>query len=289
MKVSLALGGIIIILASAMAATGVFGWAGIASNLIVMEVVPFLILAVGADNVFILVMDIQREEVEEGDTTTDIIARVLGRGGPSMLLCALTEATVFFVGSISDMPAVKVFALNAGLAIVFNFILQVTAFLAVVKLDMDRQAAGRWDLLYCIKSKTEEKVKHSVSIIDTFFREYYTPFLMNDLVGFVVVCLFSFLLGGSIYAISVATVGLDQNLSVPKSSYVATYFDFMETYFMVGVPVYFVLEGKFKYDQEPYRNLVCGSAGCDLYSLAEQISRAAEQPERWVPLTYCCR
>jgi predicted RND superfamily exporter protein len=62
MKVSLATGGIIIILASALAATGVFGWARVASNLIVMEVVPFLILAVGADNVFILVMDIQREE-----------------------------------------------------------------------------------------------------------------------------------------------------------------------------------------------------------------------------------
>ena len=72
MKISLATGGIIIILASglfeifilfykkiALAATGVFGWAGIASNLIVMEVVPFLILAVGADNVFILVMDVQ--------------------------------------------------------------------------------------------------------------------------------------------------------------------------------------------------------------------------------------
>ena len=55
---------------------------------------------------------------------------------------------------VSDMPAVKVFAYNAGLAIVFNFILQVTAFLAVVKLDMDRQKAGRWDLIYCVKKKS---------------------------------------------------------------------------------------------------------------------------------------
>ena len=65
-----------------------------------MEVVPFLILAVGADNVFILVMDIQREKPSPQDTNTDIIARVLGRGGPSMLLCALTEATVFFMGAV---------------------------------------------------------------------------------------------------------------------------------------------------------------------------------------------
>jgi predicted RND superfamily exporter protein len=104
-----------------------------------MEVVPFLILAIGADNVFILVMDIQREDRKPEESTNDVIARVLGRGGPSMLLCALTESTVFFIGSLTDMPAVRVFAINAGLAIVFNFILQITAFLALVKLDMDRQ------------------------------------------------------------------------------------------------------------------------------------------------------
>ena len=133
MKITLAVGGILMILLSALAATGVFGWAQVASNLIVMEVVPFLLLAIGADNVFILVMDIQREKRNEGDTNADLIARVLSRGGPSMLLCALTESTVFFIGSISDMPAVKVFALNAALAILFNFILQVTAFLALIK------------------------------------------------------------------------------------------------------------------------------------------------------------
>ena len=205
---------------------------------------------------------------------------MLGRGGPSMLLCASTEATVFFIGSLSGMPAVKVFAINAGLAIIFNFLLQITAFLALVKLDMDRQEANRWDLFICIKSKTEEVKIKAISVIDIFFRDYYTPFLMNDLVGFLVICCFSVLLGGSIYAISIATVGLDQNLSVPKSSYVAKYFDYMETYFMVGVPVYFVLEGKFNYEDPRYRDLICGSAGCDLYSLAEQISRASLQTDQ---------
>ena len=91
-----------------------------------------MLLAVGADNVFILVMDIQRENTE-GKSVDDVIAKVLGKGGPSMMLCALTEMTVFLIGSMSEMPAVKVFALNAGLAILFNFVLQLTGFLAVEK------------------------------------------------------------------------------------------------------------------------------------------------------------
>ena len=164
MKVSLAFGGIVMILISALAATGVFGWAGVASNLIVMEVVPFLLLAIGADNVFILVMDIQREKRKEGESVDHVISRVLAKSGPSMLLCALTESTVFFIGSITDMPAVKVFALNAALAIIFNFILQITAFLALIKLDLMRLEANRYDIIYCIKSPEPKPSENKVSI-----------------------------------------------------------------------------------------------------------------------------
>ena len=86
MKVSLAISGIIVILAFAFAATGIFGWLGVASNLIAVEVVPFLLLAIGADNVFILVMDIQREKRLERESLDDLIARVFAKAGPSMLL-----------------------------------------------------------------------------------------------------------------------------------------------------------------------------------------------------------
>ncbi|CBY14228.1 unnamed protein product [Oikopleura dioica] len=308
MKVSLAISGIIVILASAFAATGIFGWLGVASNLIVVEVVPFLLLAIGADNVFILVMDIQREKRLEGESLDDLIARVFAKAGPSMLLCAMTEATVFFMGSVIDMPAIKVFAINAGIAILFNFILQITAFLAIVKLDLARQGGNRWDVICCYKSSSE-KIKdeeEKESVIDIFFREYYTPVLMHDLVGFVVICAFSAMFGYSIYSISTAVVGLNQNLSVPADSYVAKYFDFMETYLMVGVPVYFILEGKYPFHKEDFSNLICGTSGCDLFSLSEQISRASLQPEKskiatqatiWVddykdwlkPSSSCCR
>ena len=68
-----------------------------------------------------------------------------------------------------------------------------------------------------MKSKAKKAPKVKTSMMDIFFRDYYTPFLMNDLVGFSVVVLFSALLGSSIYAISKANVGLDQNLSVRVS------------------------------------------------------------------------
>ena len=83
----------------------------------------------------------------------------------------------------------------------------------------------------------------------------------------------------SIYIISFADVGLDQNLSVSVNSYLYDYFQAMESFLNVGVPVYFVLEGPFPYHNEDARSLVCGSAGCDLFGLSEQISRASKQPQ----------
>ena len=59
------------------------------------------------------------------------------------------------------------------------------------KLDMDRHQANRWDVLF-VKS-TAPKPEPKVSFIDNFFRKYYAPFLMNDLIGFAIICRFKYI------------------------------------------------------------------------------------------------
>ena len=43
------------------------------------------------------------------------------------------------VGGLSGMPAVRSFSLLAGLALVFDFVLQMTAFVSLLGLDLRRQ------------------------------------------------------------------------------------------------------------------------------------------------------
>ena len=57
---TLGLGGIMIVLLSVAASIGVFGFAEVAATLIIFEIIPFLVLAVGVDNIFILVQKFQR-------------------------------------------------------------------------------------------------------------------------------------------------------------------------------------------------------------------------------------
>lgn len=58
-KVTLGLGGVAVVLGAVMAAMGLFAYVGVPSSLVVLQVVPFLVLAVGADNIFIFVLEYQ--------------------------------------------------------------------------------------------------------------------------------------------------------------------------------------------------------------------------------------
>lgn len=58
-KVILGLVGVVIVMLSVTASIGIFAFAGVPATLIIIEVVPFLVLAVGVDNIFILVQAYQ--------------------------------------------------------------------------------------------------------------------------------------------------------------------------------------------------------------------------------------
>lgn len=58
---ALGAGGVAIVAASVGGALGAVSWAGLWSTLIIMEVIPFLVLAVGVDNMFVLAHALGRQ------------------------------------------------------------------------------------------------------------------------------------------------------------------------------------------------------------------------------------
>lgn len=58
-KISLGISGIVIVLSSVSSSLGIFSYVGVPLTLIVIEVIPFLVLAVGVDNIFIMVQTLQ--------------------------------------------------------------------------------------------------------------------------------------------------------------------------------------------------------------------------------------
>ncbi|KAM7541010.1 hypothetical protein Aperf_G00000046447 [Anoplocephala perfoliata] len=356
-KISLSIGGVSIVLASVFSSIGLWSFVGVPATLIIIEVIPFLVLAVGVDNIFIMVQDFMMHEngeaVEEvdndyaeedddqdedghdfdGDRIDDLegttvgpcmggtcvgvktktqrrcklgdnynvkktcstvearIAKTMGRVGPSMLLTSLAESVAFFCGAMTDMPAVRVFALYAGVAIVINFFLQIFAFTALLTLDAKRMEANRLDLCCCVEmvllskslSDEEESGPESEGLgkrrkikrksdrrpwLYRFVAHVLAPFILSKWVRALLFILF---LGWICFCITIIPggiqIGLDQKLSMSLDSYVLEYFEALSSLLAVGPPVYFVVTEGHNFDSPRGQNQICSRPGCDPNSL----------------------
>jgi Niemann-Pick C1 protein len=66
-----------------------------------LQVIPFLVLAVGVDNIFILVHTYDGLDKREFSTVADGIGEALGRVGPSILLTSTSEIFCFLIGTLA--------------------------------------------------------------------------------------------------------------------------------------------------------------------------------------------
>lgn len=275
-KITLAIGGIVIVLVSVLCSLGVFGYLGVATTLLTVEVIPFLVLAVGVDNIFILVHTYNRLDKNEFSTVGDGVGEALGKVGPSILLTSASECFCFLIGALSDMPAVRTFALYATVALLIDFLFQITAFVALMALDQKRFESARLDLLCCFRNKNGSSKDASHGFLETLFEKYYTPFLMAKTTRLVVVLIFLVMGCCSLIVVPSIEVGLDQELSMPKDSHIVKYFKFMADLLSMGPPVYFVLEAGLNYQNSSDQNLICGGVLCDEDSLNIQLYIASK-------------
>ncbi|GLH02514.1 NPC intracellular cholesterol transporter 1 homolog 1b [Gryllus bimaculatus] len=303
-KLTLGFSGIVIVMLSVLTALGIFAYSGVATTLLVIEVIPFLVLAVGVDNIFIMVQTHQRESRRPDESYAQHVGRTLGKVGPSMLLTTLTESTCFFLGGLSDMPAVRVFSLYAGVALLIDFFLQITCFASLLALDTKRQEENRIDLFCCIQQSKDDDTESSEGFLYNFMKNVYAKFLMLWPVRWVVLVFFAFLLCGNIALIPHLEPGLDQKLSMPEDSYVLRYFEYMEDLLSMGPNVYFVVKNGLDFKNRRIQNIICGGQGCNSDSLSSQIYRASEVPDStyilrpasswlddyfdWISLATCC-
>ncbi|XP_033220867.1 NPC intracellular cholesterol transporter 1 [Belonocnema kinseyi] len=280
-KITLGLGGVIIVLASVICSVGLFGFIGVPATLIIIEVIPFLVLAVGVDNIFILVQTSQREGRRPNESIPEHIGRTLGQVGPSMLLTSVSESCCFFLGSLSDMPAVKAFALYAGMALLVDFLLQITCFVSLLALDTVRQNNNRLDVCCFIRGSKKDNGEEVVDgLLYKIFKVAYVPLLMKKWVRASVMVIFFGWLCASVAVVPHIEIGLDQELSMPEDSFVLKYFQYLNSYLSIGPPMYFVVKGGLNYSDTRAQNLVCSGQYCNQDSVTTQIFVASQQPNR---------
>jgi hypothetical protein len=74
----------------------------------VTQVLPFILLGVGVDDMFMLVQSLEEvDEVSPGLPIEDRFRQCLEKGGMSITVTSLTNATAFLFGSMTSIPAIR--------------------------------------------------------------------------------------------------------------------------------------------------------------------------------------
>lgn len=168
------------------------------------------------------------------------VAYAMKEIGPSIFAAAFCEALAFFIGMLTDVPALWSFCLVAGLSVIADFFLQITLFIAALTLDGKRIQNNRADILFCMKIKKVKQPRKEW--IRTLFEKFYVPFLFHPLTQIIV-----FLMAASLVIIGVFSCfklkpGLNSNVSLVEGSDTNSYFNTYFDYAAAGPPGYLVFK-----------------------------------------------
>lgn len=133
----------------------------------------------------------------------------------------------FMIGSNTSLPALSAFSIYAAIGILFDLLLQVTFFAAIMCIDARRQHRRAFDMICCAKSsgdpnpgcccgliKGRPKKRPSMRVMGWIGKQ-----MARTPVRWMIVAVWALLLGAGIYGTSQMRVEADVNNFIPEGSY----------------------------------------------------------------------
>jgi Niemann-Pick C1 protein len=246
-SILLSLCGLLYIGLSVFTTYSVCGLFNIKANLISLEVIPFLILAIGVDNMFLIFNSVLKVPSEDINIKIPVGLRSVGL---SILLSTFTQIATFMVGLYMDIPALRSFCAIAAIALFLNFMFQVTAFPALLALDLRRKKSGYLDLVPFVKAKGfSEEDKKAFILNDQktnwtyrMFKNCWTPCTTSLPCKIITVIISLTLLGLCIPALINIPLGLDQQNTTIRNDNLYNYFGDLKNYIEIGPQSYIILK-----------------------------------------------
>uniref|UniRef100_A0A3Q3FVG9 Patched 2 n=1 Tax=Labrus bergylta TaxID=56723 RepID=A0A3Q3FVG9_9LABR len=150
------LAGVLLVALSVAAGLGLCSLLGLSFNAATTQVLPFLALGIGVDDMFLLA-----HSFTEAGTNIPFKERTgdcLRRTGTSVALTSINNMIAFFMAALVPIPALRAFSLQAAIVVVFNFAMVLLIFPAILSLDLHRREDKRLDVLCCLYSPCADRV-----------------------------------------------------------------------------------------------------------------------------------
>ncbi|GLH15770.1 NPC intracellular cholesterol transporter 1 homolog 1b [Gryllus bimaculatus] len=141
-------------------------------------VLPFLLLGVGVDNIYVLVQCLDNLEGRQQMTIPERIGRTLQKAGVSITVTSLTDILAFAVGTSTVMPFLRSFCVFAATGILCLYVFEIFFFLSCLALDEKRIMTNR-DCCYRPQKNWKPNSCSQRNVQKTVFNKYIIPNVMK--------------------------------------------------------------------------------------------------------------
>ncbi|CAI5439952.1 unnamed protein product [Caenorhabditis angaria] len=211
----------------------------------IIAVMPFLVVAVGTDNMFLMVASLKR--TDRTHAYPHRIAECMSDAAVSILITASTDALSFAVGTITTIPAVQIFCIYTMCALLLTFAYQLTFFCAalVYYTRWEEQGMHSVWLKPAVSQESSNSMSWTVKMLwlgskpapeahcaaTSFFRNWYAPVLMQPVIRFIAGVWYLIYLALSIYGCYHLREGLEPANLLVDDSYATPHYRVLEQHY----------------------------------------------------------
>ncbi|KAJ8027871.1 Patched domain-containing protein 3 [Holothuria leucospilota] len=232
-------------------AMGLLSFCGVPFNQVVASM-PFLVLGIGLDDMFIMLAAWRR--TNPFSTVETRMGETFSEAAVSITITTVTDFLAFCVGSITPLLAVRVFCLYTGIAILFDLLYQVTFFGAIMVLTGKREAQNKhcyacrevlpreespsmWYRIFCSGGwKKTDKENNSAPdkghVVMTFFKNQYSHFVTQPVFMGFTICGYIVYAAVAVYGCCNLQQGLELSNLVMEGSVTNQFFRQSSEYFI---------------------------------------------------------
>ncbi|XP_053400140.1 patched domain-containing protein 3-like isoform X2 [Mercenaria mercenaria] len=240
----------------------------------IVGVMPFLIIGIGIDDMFILLSGLS--EAQTKFSVGDKMAETLRIAGVGITITSLTDLIAFMAGAGSTFVAVRNFCIYTGVSVIFCYINNLTLFASCLAINERRLDANR-HFMTCRRIKTKEQLRtegassktvmccggtpptnryEAEGYLDKLPRWLIPKIVLKTPLKVIIILLFIGYLVAAIYGCIHMKQGLLLTNLVNEESYFYKFSKWDEEKFPRQSPVSFVIHGAYEYSKSQTKNMV---------------------------------